>query len=192
VKVSKREAILDAAAAAIADHGVRGLRVEDVAERAGVVVSLLYYYFGSRTGLLRATMHHSNERAPTLSPADLEESDRTAFELLEQAMLAELGSSDAVRQNCVVWNELNASAVFDPELRKEFAAVAKKWSREVAAFIRLGQHDGSIRDGADAQEEADLLTSLVEGLIMRWLAGSLTRERARRLLRTSLRDRLPA
>ena len=51
----RRNLILDAAIGVIARTGVRGLRVEVVAAEAGVAVSLIYYYFGSRKGLVRAT-----------------------------------------------------------------------------------------------------------------------------------------
>ena len=49
----------------IARRGVRGLRVEQVAAEAGVAVSLIYYYFDNRNGLVRATLEHANERAAT-------------------------------------------------------------------------------------------------------------------------------
>src|SRR4051812_50062465 len=65
----RRNLILDAAIAVIARTGVRGLRVEVVAAEAGVAVSLIYYYFGSRKGLVRATLDHANERAADAAPA---------------------------------------------------------------------------------------------------------------------------
>jgi len=49
----RRRLILDSAIGVIARTGVRGLRVEAVAAEAGVAVSLIYYYFGSRKGLVR-------------------------------------------------------------------------------------------------------------------------------------------
>ena len=63
--VDRRAAILDAAIKVIARRGVRGLRVEQVAGEAGVAVSLIYYYFDNRNGLVRATLEHANERAAT-------------------------------------------------------------------------------------------------------------------------------
>jgi len=65
----RRNLILDAAITVIARTGVRGLRVEVVAAEAGVAVSLIYYYFGSRKGLVRATLDHANERAADTAPS---------------------------------------------------------------------------------------------------------------------------
>ncbi len=60
---SRREAILQASATAIAQRGVRGLRVSDVAEVAGVSPGLLYYHFKDRGGLLAAALTYINDRA---------------------------------------------------------------------------------------------------------------------------------
>ena len=187
---STREKLLKAASASIAESGVRGLRIEDVAARADVAVSLLYYYFKSRAGLLQATMEFSNERAPTFSLDEIFESEESAYQLLEGAMLREFGSSPEVRENCVVWNELTASAVFDEELRKQIDEVSIRWTKTTASFIESGQADGSIRADVEAHAEAELLTSLLDGLISRWLSGSLTRTRAQELMRILVRDRL--
>ena len=42
---------------------MRGLRVNDVAEFAGVSTSLLYYHVTARDGLLRAALFYVNDRA---------------------------------------------------------------------------------------------------------------------------------
>ncbi len=63
----RRSALLEAAIKVIARRGVRGLRVEQVAAEAGVAVSLIYYYFDNRNGLVRATLEHANERAATVA-----------------------------------------------------------------------------------------------------------------------------
>jgi AcrR family transcriptional regulator len=173
----RREAILDAAIGAIARRGVRGLRVEEVAETAGVAVSLLYYYFGSRNGLVRATLDHANERARAAPDAG-----GSGYEQAERMLLAELDEPAHVRDTSVVWGEVLASAVFEADLREQVAAASATWVELVAERIRLGGGDGSIRSDADPVASAERLTALVDGLSARWLAGLLERERARELL----------
>jgi AcrR family transcriptional regulator len=102
VPADRRSAILDAAIDVIARRGVRGFRVERVAEQAGVAVSLLYYYFGSRNGLVRATLDHANERAATTVRRA---SGRAS---VEATLLAEL--DEAARDTSFVWGEVLASA----------------------------------------------------------------------------------
>jgi AcrR family transcriptional regulator len=181
----RREAILDAAISAIARRGVRGLRVEEVAETAGVAVSLLYYYFGSRSGLVRATLDHANERASG-APAE----GGSGYEQVERTLLAEFDAPKHVRDTSVVWGEVLASAVFEPELREQVAGASAAWMELVADRIRAGREDGSIRRDADPRDAAERLTALVDGLSARWLAGLLERKRARSLLADAVRVEL--
>lgn len=170
----RRSAILDAAIGVIARRGVRGFRVEQVAERADVAVSLLYYYFGSRNGLVRATLDHANERAATSVRRD---SGRAT---VEATLLAEL--DEDARETSVVWGEVLASAVFEPKLRDGLREASGTWTGLVAAEIEAGVADGSIPAGIDPREAAERLTALVDGVSARWLAGVIDRERARDLL----------
>lgn len=187
-----REAILQAAARTIARRGVRGLRVEEVAAEAGVSAPLLYYHFGSRAGLVRAALEAAGEQAPSSALRGEVPPGLTGYEAIESALLAELGDEPAVRENAVVWGEVSASAVFEEELRADVARVTEAWRAEVAAGIRAGIADGSVAAGTDADDAADMLVSLVDGLCARWLAGTIDRERARRLLAAELRRRLAA
>ncbi len=156
----RRQAILDAAIAVIARRGVRGLRVEQVAAEAGVAVSLIYYYFVNRNGLVQATLDHANDRAA-----------RKAGMSAEAMLLAELDES--AHDTSVVWGEVLASAVFEPALRNGLRSASETWTDLVAGA--LGSRDG-----------AERLTALVDGLSARWHAGVITRERAQELLRGAI------
>ncbi len=171
----RRAAILDAAIGVIARRGVRGFRVEQVAEQAGVAVSLLYYYFGSRNGLVRATLDHANERAATTTPGS-----GSGRATIEASLLAELDPE--ARDTSVVWGEVLASAVFEAELRDQLREAGAAWNDLVAAAIAAGIQDGSINRTVDARAAAERLTAVVDGLSARWLAGMIERERARELL----------
>jgi AcrR family transcriptional regulator len=162
----RRQAILDAAIAVIARRGVRGLRVEEVATEAGVAVSLIYYYFGNRNGLVRATLGHANERVTATGAAATPEA----------MLLAELDES--AHDTSVVWGEVLASAVFEPALREGLAAASASWTDVVAIAIDGGS--------PAAHEKAERLTALVDGLSARRLAGLITRTHAQELLRGAI------
>ena len=175
----RKTAILDAAIAVIAERGVRGLRVEEVAKAAGVAVSLLYYHFGSREGHVRATLDHANERAAAAPAAAADES---GYDAARRILLAELDAAPQRRETSVVWGEVLASAVFEPGLRDQVRAANATWVGLVADRIRAGQADGSVRAELDAGAAAERLTALIDGLSSRWLAGLCPRERAAELL----------
>lgn len=183
-----REAILVAVARVIARRGIRGLRVEDVAAEAGVSAPLLYYHFGSRSGLVKAALEHASERAP--STALRNPSKQSGYEAVEAALLAELGDEPEVRANAVVWGEASASAVFERELRPDVKRVNNAWRANVAEAIGEGVKDGSIRDEIEPEEAAELLITLVDGLCTRWLGGTMSHDRARALLKDALRQTL--
>ena len=184
-----REAIVLAAARAIASSGVRGMRIEAVAADADVSPALLYYHFESRAGLVRAALEYASEQAPSTALRDVAPGT-SGYDALEEALLGELDDGDEVRDAAIVWGEVSASAVFDPELRSAVRQVTDQWRAEVAEAIRTGLEDGSIEPGADPNDTADVLISLTDGLITRWLSGALPCEDARRVLSDALRRSL--
>jgi AcrR family transcriptional regulator len=172
----RRTALLDATVLEIARRGTRGLRVERVAEAAGVSVSLLYHYFDDRATLLRLALEHVGERARTYTAPAAGANGRAA---LAQRLLEEIQETEVVRVNSAAWGELRGSAVFEPHLRSTLASLAEAWVVEIAELLRAGRRDGSIPAEIDPDEAAVALTALVEGLSGRWLAGLLSADEAR-------------
>ncbi|MFF7633189.1 TetR/AcrR family transcriptional regulator [Kitasatospora sp. NPDC008050] len=176
----RRTEILKAATRVIARRGVRGLRVGELAQEAGVSTSLIYYHFTDRAGMLRQTLEFITDRAdrytaepdPGTDPGD----PRTD---LAQVLLLELQDTPEVRENSTAWGELRASAVFETELREDLARATHTWVHEIADLLARADPLGTAPAHAAAAER---LTALVEGLSVRWLSGSLPLEHARRLL----------
>ncbi len=181
VPLDRRESILVAAAHLISMRGVRGLRVEEVASHAGVSPPLLYYHFGSRSGLIRAALEHASEQAPSTA-LRRSPTGKDGYTAVRAALLAELGDDRATRENAVVWGEISASAVFEPALSDDVRRVFEEWCANVADGIKRGTDDGSITIRAEPDEVAQILITLVDGLCARWLSGAIERERARELL----------
>ncbi|MDT9687207.1 helix-turn-helix domain-containing protein [Streptomyces sp. P9(2023)] len=177
---SRSTQILEAAARVIARRGVRGLRVEELAEEAGVSTGLIYYHFKDRTGILRHTLEFINDRAERYTTAQGGEAEPPSpREELDQVLLLELQETPEVRENSTAWGELRASAVFDPVLREDLARATLVWVQEVAALL------GQVQPMAPAvalAAAAERLTALLEGLSMRWLSGGLAIDHARTLM----------
>src|SRR5258708_35196227 len=52
----RRTRILDAAESAFADHGYNGASMRAIVREAGVNLATVYYYFGSKNGLMEAVL----------------------------------------------------------------------------------------------------------------------------------------
>jgi len=185
----RREAILDAAAKAIAAGGMADLRVEQVAAEAGVSVALIYYHFGDRRGLAKAAFVLASERAPSTVLA-VSSDPRSGFEALEAALMAELDDTQEVRDAAIVWGEAGARAAYDADFEPIVGEITGWWVDTVKATIARGVSDGSIRPDVDTEASAQLLVTLVDGLCIRWLAGALPLTSARRLLGQAIKDQL--
>lgn len=70
--VKSRELVLDAAERVMAEHGFEAATVARVVEEAGIPLSSVYHYYGSKDGILLAVMERGAERFF----ADLPEWDR--------------------------------------------------------------------------------------------------------------------
>ncbi len=64
------------------------------------------------------------------------------------------------------------------------------WVTAVQSVIEAGQTDGSIRPDIAVEDEAQILTSLLDGLLFRWISRSITAERGTALIRMALRQHL--
>ncbi|WP_067825120.1 TetR/AcrR family transcriptional regulator [Nocardia inohanensis] len=187
---SRRESILRASATAIAERGVRGLRVSDIAQVAGVSPGLLYYHFKDRDGLLAAALTYINDEARAYRQAA--GGPGASREQLIDYVLAEIQDTPAVLENSLAWNELRACAVYEEPLREPLARTSEQWTRETAEAIRGAQAAGEVPDAVDADQVATVITALTEGLSARWLSGELSAERAREQLRATVELLIPA
>lgn len=175
----RRRSLLDAAIAQIAAAGTRGLRVDEVASRAGVSTALIYHHFGDRSTLLREALTHVGDRAEIYTAA----AAGTGRERVILVALAEIQDDHTVRMNSSAWGELRSAAIFDDTLRPALIAQVQRWHDDLSELITLGWADGSIRRAnRPAEAIAAAVTAAVEGFSGRWLSGVLETEMARAAL----------
>ncbi|WP_418907677.1 TetR/AcrR family transcriptional regulator [Glutamicibacter endophyticus] len=175
------ERILAACAACIAEHGVRGLRVTDVAKRAGVSSGLLYYHFEDRDGLLAATLEYVNATSLASRQGQEATGEQAAAEITRR-LLAEIDEDPEVRGNSIVWNEIRAIAVFEQTLAGHLANSTSAWQGVIRDLVT----GHGVTDPAVAERSALLLTALVEGLSGRWLSGQISAAEAREALESGI------
>lgn len=171
-----RDHILDVAATLTARHGVRALRVQQVAKGAGVSVPLLYYHFDNRAALVRAVLHRGMSTRPS---SRITKADADGLRSVVHGLLAMLADDPGVRVAGVLRSEALAAAVFDDTLRDGVRHSTDEWCDETADLVRAAVEDGSVDPAIDADRAARQLVALVDGLRERWLAQVVDLDTAR-------------
>ncbi len=170
-----RAKVLKAALAAIAEVGPDRVRVQDVADRAGISTGHVMYYFGSRDRILIDTL--------LLSEADLTEElsrrirrapgQAAAIEKLVRIYLPS-GPSD-IRWS--LWAQLIARPPTDSETRLQLTTVIDSWAESLATVIAAGVDQGVLT----CEDPADLAyrtCRLMDGYSLEVLLGGPGRSRA--------------
>ncbi|MCF3123452.1 TetR family transcriptional regulator C-terminal domain-containing protein [Streptomyces arenae] len=100
---------------------------------------------------------------------------------MERCLLLEFQDRPEVRENSTACGELQATAVFDPELREALAGARLIWIHELTDAL------GRVHPPAPARTvAAERLTARLEGLSTRWLSGLLPLGHARELVREAI------
>ena len=182
-----RERILRAAVRQIAREGIDGVRIARIATAAGVSSSLVHYHFDSREALLAEALDYSYQHAGDVRLVGGEPSNTSRASRL-QAMIDQcLPTTDALREDWVLWVELWLRAVRHPELRpvaeELYTRLVAWFADEIGAGVRSGEFDR-----CDPQEVADRTVALLDGFGIRHLIGdsNITLERARQAVAATL------
>ncbi len=170
--------IVEAACRVIARLGMHEFRVEDVAVEVGVSPALVYYYFNTRDQLIRRVFEFADARSSVVPAIE----GLSGAAQVRRTLLNEVSGTSDARENWVIWGETAAAAVFDEDLRVSLNSWADNWVKQVADLIRDGQKDGSIANDIEADDTAELLTSVVDSMGWRWLIGGITLDRAHEVI----------
>ncbi len=161
----RRHDLLDAAFALIAEHGLEGLRTRDIAARAGVNISTLHYYFGTKEALVAALVEYANskfrEPRPSRAGAELAVLDNL-HDHLENAWAA----FHATPHLATVLQELVARARRDPPTRAAFRALHTQWNAIVEMVLQKGIDEGRLRADLEPEITARVITSFVMGAVV--------------------------
>jgi AcrR family transcriptional regulator len=139
-----RQTILDAARAEFGEHGYAGARISRIAARARLNKQLIYYYFGSKSGLHAA----ATSQGPVVSPRAV--SPRTPAPEVVRGALARLLTALDERPDMVALAVDRQPSHAAPQARAWIAQA----TREVAAAVSQGQGMGYFRDDVDPESIA--------------------------------------
>ena len=154
----RRPAILKAAAEVIAERGVIGTRIADVAERAGTSAPGVLYWFDSKDELLTEALRFSDEQFYAQLHGELEQLEGPRERL---ARIVELWPAEGDGE-VVLWMELWVRALRDPAVNAARAALDARWREAIAEVVRDGQAAGEF-SAVDPEEFALTLGALMDG-----------------------------
>ncbi len=171
VEEQRRKEILEAACAAIAERGFAAVRISDIAARAGTSTGTVHYYFASKDDVLHQALRYAFEQSLDRQMTELGKL-RSPRRRLVRLIELNLPEDREVRQEWIVWMEFWIEALHRPDLRPINEELYGHWRRLVAAIIEQGQREGTLEASVDAEDLANRLVALIDGLAIQVLLHS--------------------
>ena len=163
----RKPQLLAAAADVIAERGLAGTRIADVAERVGTSSAAVLYWFSSKDELLAEALIADEERfADELVSALAGIADPAA-------KLLRLIDACVDDNNWTMWLEIWARARHDDRLRRARQQLDDDWRGLIARIVRDGTADGTFAP-TNADEAALGLAALIDGLAVQVTLGDAT------------------
>jgi AcrR family transcriptional regulator len=141
-----------------------------VASVIGVSQAALFRHFPTKDALWTTVAEHAAEGLAAAWDEALSVGDGPLVRLraLIAAQLAQINATPALPM-LLFSRELN---VTNAELRATFNKTLKAFRRLLAHEIGAGQEEGILRGDVEPDDAAGLLTSLVQGVAIRWALGA--------------------
>ncbi len=178
----RRPQILAATVKVIAERGLDGTRLSDVAAEAGVSVGAIQHYFGTRERLLMQAFAYETGQAVErwLAAGDGDADGWAQLLALVDAVL----DRRTFRERWSRWLEFWAAGARDPALRAELSEMYEHWRGPFRRAIRSGLESGvfSLREPID--DVVDRTVAVFDGFVLQVLldAPGMSLERMRDLL----------
>jgi AcrR family transcriptional regulator len=154
----RRPQILAAAAEVIAERGVAGTRIADVAERCGVSPPTLLYWFDSKEQLLAEALTADDDRFYE----ELEQRLALA-ETAGERMVALIDTATESADDFALWMELWTWALRDADLRAARERFDARWRAAIETIVVDGVAAGEF-ENADPPRAALAIAALIDGL----------------------------
>lgn len=162
----RRRELLQAAFDVIATAGFEGLRTRAVAERAGVNIATLHYYFASKQDLIEGlaqligvkfiTVHGPSPAPsgfPTLDRLRQEFSDGRHYLLHEPEML-------------LVIQEFGLRGRRDAQVQEIVERMNYHWRQGLELMLQDGIEDGTFRTDMELEEMLSMLMTVLTGMVV--------------------------
>lgn len=160
----RRREVIRAAYQTLAAKGFEGLRMREIAKRAGMDHATLHYYFQGKEALIHGVLEYivhelSIGRGPATEVKGLSPRRRLAAHFDE--LMRQVGERPEM---FVVLAEINARSMHDPAVRSVVAENDRGWKRFLTEILREGIRKKEFHARLGAEVAAEAILSLVRGL----------------------------
>lgn len=157
-----RRHIIEVAAKAFADHGYRGISLNDIVRESSLTKGAFYFHFPSKEALALAVFHDRQDRWVAKTLAGVMERPRAIDQL--EAML-DVGcdifegdaSARAISRLCQEWSS-------QEDLVEHSRSHLTRWFEITTEMITRGQQEGDVRPEIDARRTAETLCAAFIGI----------------------------
>jgi len=188
----RRQEIVEALWRIAAKGGVPAASFREVASEAGVSVSLVQHYFGTKDALMLAALNRLAGQVAARGLAAMEALGErpSPREILETLFEVFMPADDDRRTAMLLFYAFQIAALTDPALaRAESLAVPRGLETLLAEQVRRALDLGLVAKNTNPDQEAVVLLSAISGVSLSVLSGQHTLDEGRAAARYML-DRL--
>ena len=166
--VDRRQQVLEAARAAIAEYGLSNVRMAHIAERSGMSAGHILYYFKTKDRILVETLRWSEAESRQQWQAELAKIEDAAERLAH--FLDFYVPSGPRDPTWALWVEVYGMALASPEIVRGLEELDQAWHDTLEEIVALGIRQGQFR-AVDVVEFADRFIALINGYAIRITVG---------------------
>ncbi len=162
----RRRGILEAARRCLAEGGVNGFTVAEIASAAGISNGLIGHYFSTKDDLLVATYELEAERLKSATRAAVHAdgvgADRRIIALIESAFSPDIFTAETVAVWLSLWDQVRTNRPLREAHKEAYATYRRAFARGIAA---AAEERGLTVDSSLLARD---LTALIDGLWLEW------------------------
>lgn len=158
-----RERLLQAAFQEVHRSGFQSASLEAILAASNVTKGALYYHFASKEVLGHAIVEEKIAKLTRDGWLRPMQSEGEAIDILIGVVRSMPASPQAVRAGCPLLLLAQEMSPLDEQFRKRLERIFLDWQQGVAALLRKGQSQGTVRRDLHPDEAANFLIATVEG-----------------------------
>ena len=177
---TRRNEILAATSATIADRGLCDTRIADIADHIGASPALILYYFPSKAALVTEALVYQDQMFHEAVKGELDAAGSAAakLQILIEASCPKPPRANGEPDGWLLWPAAWEMSRHDPTLAAARARLDESWRAQIAAIVEEGKAAGEF-DDVDASDFAIQLAALLDGLAIEVMLRDPTVDAAR-------------